>query len=75
MWFYVYVLIIKQQTTQESIIMQSQSDIIKKAESEGVIKTSKTGSNYYCNGFNVTFYILHKLPLPVSLRFFDIVVK
>ena len=55
--------------------MQSQSDIIRKAEEAGVIKTSQTGYNYYANRFNVTFYILHKLPLPISLRFFDVVVK
>ncbi len=55
--------------------MRTQSDIIRKAESGGVIKTSKTGFDYYVNGLNVTFYILHKLPLPLSLRFFDVVVK
>lgn len=34
-----------------------------------------TEIRYYQNGFDVTFYVMNELPMPVSERFFEVVVK
>lgn len=30
---------------------------------------------YYQNGFDVTYYVMHQLPMPMSERFFEVVCR